>query len=208
MKIVAISDSHSLHEKLKIPKADMLIVAGDFTLMGTQKEVEFFNHWLKMLPVKYKIVIAGNHDFLFEENQPTAQDTLTNAIYLQDSSVTIKGINIYGSPWQPRYHDWAFNLDRGQQLREKWEMIPVWTDILVTHSPPRGILDSDKGGEPQGCDDLRDMVINKIKPKFHIFGHIHPSYGKVKTEHTTFINASIENITLKKGLNKPIIFYI
>ena len=117
---------------------------------------------------------------------------MSNCFYLQDSGCEIEGLKFWGSPWQPVYGGWAFNLPRGEELREKWEMIPLTTDILVTHCPPKGIGDFIKPGRHEGCEDLLNAVL-RIKPKLHVFGHIHEDYGLHKHEHTTFVNASICN---------------
>ena len=142
-------------------------------------------------------MIAGNHDFLFQHDRERAQELLSNAIYLQDGMVEIKGVKIYGSPWQPRFLDWAFNLDRGTPLREKWDMIPPGVDILVTHGPPRGFLDNSKG-----CQDLRNRVF-EVKPKLHIFGHTHGGYGQLEGLGIKFVNASSMNDSYEL-VNKPI----
>jgi predicted phosphodiesterase len=114
--------------------------------------------------------------------------------YLQDSEVTIDGLRIWGSPWQPEFYDWAFNLPRGDALKEKWDLIPAGIDILVTHGPPRGKLDMtySYAGFPRdevGCWDLARAVA-RIKPKVHVFGHIHVGYGVVEENGTTFVNPS------------------
>jgi predicted phosphohydrolase len=117
LMIVAIADSHGLHRKLRIPDGDILIHAGDLTRSGNIGELDEFNEFLGGLPHRHKIVIAGNHDFCFENNMEESARRLTNAVYLQDAETVIKGIKFYGSPWQPWFYDWAFNLPRGEALR-------------------------------------------------------------------------------------------
>ena len=110
-----------------------MLHAGDATINGTIDEIKNFNRWFVGLPHKIKIFVAGNHDWLFERNNSHARQLLDDSIiYLQDSSIKIEDLRIYGSPWQPRFFDWAFNLNRGTQLEEKWKMIPLETDILIT----------------------------------------------------------------------------
>ncbi len=125
-------------------------------------EIEEFNQWFSSLPHKHKIFVAGNHDWLFETNNSYARSLLNkNIIYLQDSSIEIEGLKIYGSPWQPRFFDWAFNLMRGAELAEKWKMIPDDTDIFITHGPPNGILDAvprEYFVENTGCEELIKKV--------------------------------------------------
>jgi hypothetical protein len=134
------------------------------------------------------VVIAGNHDFAFERT-PEARTWISRATYLQDEEVTVAGLRIWGSPWQPRFFDWAFNLDRGEPLRQVWSQIPAGIDVLVTHGPPRGILDRTARGEPVGCDDLL-AAVGRVRPRLHVFGHIHEAYGKVARDGVTFVNAS------------------
>ncbi len=193
IKFVCIADTHNKHDEIDIPHGDVLLVAGDFTMMGRPREIRKFNLFLEGLPHEYKVVIAGNHDFLFEREPQEAQALLTNCIYLEDSSIEISNIKIYGTPWQPEFMDWAFNLPRGDIIKEKWDMIPEDTDILITHGPPYSICDKTIHGDPEGCVDLLNAV-RQVKPKYHIFGHIHEAYGIIKEEKTKYINASSVNV--------------
>jgi Icc-related predicted phosphoesterase len=208
MRCVVISDTHTLHWELVIPDGDVLIHAGDALSRGSLEELADFNDWLLTLPHKHKIVIAGNHDWCFErkEEADRAKTLLTAATYLQDSGVEIDGVYFYGSPWQPAFRHWAFNLERGKPLAEKWQKIPANTDVLITHGPPMGVLDKTTDGESVGCFDLR-AAVNRIKPRFHVFGHIHESYGKVEKDGTVFINACICTERYRP-VNRPIVFDI
>jgi Icc-related predicted phosphoesterase len=190
-RIICISDTHNRQESFDVPEGDLLIHAGDLTARGTEAEVKAAVEWLESLPHRDKIVIAGNHDFYFERENARARALVTEAVYLQDSEVTVQGLRIWGSPWQPWFRDWAFNLPRGQKLQEKWERIPEGIDILVTHAPPMGTLDRTLTGEAVGCEKLRDRLAAMAKPpRLHVFGHIHEGRGILKTERTTFVNAS------------------
>jgi hypothetical protein len=111
-------------------------------------------------------------------------------VYLQDEAVEIEGLRIWGSPWQPEFLDWAFNLPRGAALREKWDRIPSGTDVLITHGPPQGVLDRVDEGRREGCADLLNAVA-RVRPRLHLFGHIHEGYGCLERDGTTFVNASI-----------------
>ncbi|MFX1294854.1 MAG: metallophosphatase domain-containing protein [Promethearchaeota archaeon] len=206
LKFVCLADTHMRHNDIEVPDGDILLCAGDFTSYGSKKDVKAFNVFLNTLPHKYKVVIAGNHDFLFEKQPVLAQSLLTNCIYLQDSSVEIEEFLIYGTPWQPWFYDWAFNLPRGKLLKEKWNLIPEDTDILITHGPPYGHGDKVIRNGPQGCIDLLD-AIRRIIPKYHIFGHIHEGYGITTEGSTTCINASNVDINYKP-VNKVITFSI
>lgn len=206
MKVVCISDTHGKHRHVEVPEGDLLIHAGDISRRGYPKEIRKFNDWLGTLPHPHKVMIAGNHDFLFENDPKQAEAMITNAIYLNDSGVTIEGIRIWGSPISPEFHDWAFNRERGEAIRQHWEMIPTDTDILITHGPPKGILDRTFLGKRVGCEELTD-VVTKIKPRYHIFGHIHEAYGVKEINETTYINVSILNL-LYRVAHKPITFDI
>ncbi len=197
MRIVCISDTHNANEQIEVPDGDVLIHAGDATITGTTEEIRRFNRWFAAQPHKNKIFVAGNHDWLFAREESAARRLLADdIIYLQDDIVEIEGRKIYGSPWQPRFYDWAFNLMRGPELAEKWAMIPDDVDILVTHGPPNGILDEVPlkfGIENAGCEELRTRVdeIGKLgRLKLHVFGHIHCGYGELQHAGVRFVNAS------------------
>ena len=204
IKIVAIADTHGKHWALDVPNGDILLHAGDITAKGSMEDVKDFNTFIGFLPHPVKIVIAGNHDFCFERDRAGSAAALTNSIYLQDQSVAIEGIHIYGSPWQPWFHDWAFNLHRGPEIRKKWELIPEGTDVLITHGPPFGHGDRTFRGELVGCRDLLEAV-ERIKPRFHIFGHIHEGVGVTSNEHTTFLNVSSCDQYFNL-VNEPVVF--
>jgi len=187
MRIVCLSDTHNEEMTEPIPAGDILIHAGDATMLGTVKEVAKFAQWFNNLPHRYKVFVPGNHDFLYERDRSIA-DTFVKS--LQDELTEIEGLKIYGSPWQPEFFNWAFNLPRGAPLRRIWAKIPEEINILITHGPPAGILDMNFSGENTGCQDLLARA-EEIKPKIHIFGHIHEAYGQKIIGRTTFINASI-----------------
>jgi Icc-related predicted phosphoesterase len=208
MKFLAISDTHGKHFPLELPKADCIIHAGDISNTGTLQQVIDFIDWFQYLDYKYKIFIAGNHDFIFEKLTAEHLENLIpeNVIYLNDSGVTIEGINIWGSPVSPWFYDWAFNRQRGADIKKHWDLIPANTDILITHGPVFGILDRTTGGQNVGCDDLA-MAIKNVKPKVHICGHIHEAFGEIERDGVHYINASIldERYSIK---TKGIIFEI
>lgn len=197
MRVVCLSDTHNCNDQIAVPDGDILIHSGDATITGTVDEIRRFNEWFSGLPHKQKIFVAGNHDWLFERDNDLARRLLDpTIIYLQDSLATIEGLKIYGSPWQPRFFDWAFNLSRGKELAEKWKLIPDDIDVLITHGPPSGILDavpSKWGTENAGCEELRKRV-KKIaafgRLKLHIFGHIHCGFGTHDEFRVRFVNAS------------------
>lgn len=193
MKICTFSDSHTMHQQVAIPEGDILIFAGDMNNCRNMQDVAAFNSFLGTLPHKHKIVVGGNHDHQLAADSSTAKKLLSNAIYLQDEMVVIQGISIYGSPWQPQFNDYAcdaFALPRGNALDGKWRLIPANLDILVTHSPPAGIMDQD-GPVSHGCTDLHQTICEK-QPRLHIFGHIHSQHGSRNNCRTTFINCNVQ----------------
>jgi predicted phosphohydrolase len=174
-----------------VPDGDILIHAGDLTSHGDLEDVESFDRWLGSLPHRHKVVICGNHDFCFQNRADRARARITNAVYLEDSGCEIEGLSFYGSPWQPWFGGWAFNLPRGEALAEKWAMIPVGVDVLITHGPPEGILDRTNRGDLAGCRDLLKRVW-EVKPRLHVFGHIHEAVGRLDIEETIYVNASTQ----------------
>lgn len=209
MKFLCLSDTHGKHRLLKnLPEADIIIHAGDLSKDGSERSCMDFMNWFRELPYAHKIFIAGNHDFFFEDASPQYLRKVVpeNLVYLNDSGVTINGINIWGSPITPAFYDWAFNRERGKVINKHWKLIPANTDILVTHGPPMGILDQVGLNDHAGCADLLRHV-KRIKPKFHIFGHIHGSHGRYSTPVTQFINPSIvdDNYDVK---NFPLEFHL
>ncbi|XP_045585223.1 metallophosphoesterase MPPED2 [Procambarus clarkii] len=213
VRFVCMSDTHNGTKKLPhpVPDGDVLLHAGDFTQRGTIAEARQFNDWLGTLPHPHKVVISGNHEVLLDQvacYTHKAADPLTvlrNATYLQDSSVTIYGIKIYGAPWTPEYHVMAFNLPRGKSLQHKWQIIPTDTDILMTHEPPLGHGDLTWREQRVGCVDLLAAVQTRIKPAYHVFGHIHEGYGMTTDGTTVFVNASTCDVTYEP-VNPPVVF--
>lgn len=190
MRIVAISDTHGVRPPL--PDGDVLVHCGDWSHWeGTMRELIAFSRWFGSQPHTFKILISGNHDFVFF-NEVTSSRSMVETqgiIYLEDQATTIDGVKFWGSPWQPEYKGWAFGLDE-EKIKKKWARIPSDTDVLLTHSPPAGILDTDSRGKRQGCPHLLNKVL-EVRPKIHVFGHMHEGYGTETSGNTSFINASI-----------------
>lgn len=203
MRIVCVSDTHGQGLDLAVPDGDVLVHAGDLTGMGHLAQLAKEAAWLRTLPHRTKVVIAGNHDFGFQHEPREAVALFDGMIYLEDTGATVDGVRFYGSPWQPRFFDWAFNLDRGPAIRARWDLIPAGTDVLVTHGPPAGVLDRTERGEEVGCADLLAAVA-RVRPRVHVFGHIHEGYGTVERDGTTFVNASSCDKRYRP-LNAPIV---
>lgn len=188
MRIVAISDTHGMHDRLALPDGDVLVHAGDFSAYGRADEIAGFDGWAAGQPFRRVVVIAGNHDRCLER-MPITRRLFRHCTYLCDEAVEIEGVRFYGSPWQPEFMDWAFNLPRGEPLRRKWARIPRGTEVLVTHGPPAGIGDRTLFGKSAGCADLRD-AIERVQPALHLFGHIHEGSGTWPLGAATCINAT------------------
>jgi Icc-related predicted phosphoesterase len=193
MKICCVSDTHERHDHFEIPPSDLLVHAGDMTMMGNLEALKDFHGWCVRLLnagiVKKVIAIAGNHDFLFEREPELARSIFQSISYLEDSGEEWEGIRFHGTPWQPWFHDWAFNLRTEDELRRKFAMIPEKTDVLISHGPPRGILDRTIEGLSVGSTSLLDRIL-QVKPKLVIFGHIHEGYGMLEQDGIRFVNAS------------------
>lgn len=207
MKIWHISDTHTYHDLLQIPDGiDMVIHSGDCSNprdpYTNEPEVREFIHWFKSLPIKHKIYVAGNHDTSIEKRLVTKKDFEDyNIHYLEDDLITIEGVSIYGNPYTPQFGQWAFMKDRVKLDRYWTKAIPAHVDILVTHGPPKGILDKsyDRDGYMECCGDR--SLLNKIKeiqPQYCLFGHIHncndivnAGIQKMSTFDTYFSNGSV-----------------
>lgn len=218
-KITAIADTHNKHKHLDglLPGGDLLLHAGDMTGRGGKFELEDFFKWYdKIYNYDHKIFIAGNHDFGLQDYADEMKGILTGyktIDYLKDELVCLGDdgvdyedmIKIWGAPWQPEFYNWAFNLPRGEALKEKWDMIPANTDILITHGPPFGKLDYvNYDAINVGCEELMKKV-EEIKPKIHIFGHIHQGYGYFFDGNTHYINAAVLDGRYNFK-NKPVTF--
>ena len=196
-KLVLCSDTHEMHSHLTWPEGDILVHAGDFTMIGRPEQIEGFGNWLRDSPFNAVIIIAGNHDILFQKEPEKARKLLSKhdkIHYLEDSGCRIDGVSFYGSPWQPEFsYGWAFTLAAEEELRNKWHSIPSNVQVLITHGPPAGILDFTIDGRHAGSTSLLAEINQRIKPQLHLFGHIHEGYGICEVEETKFVNASICN---------------
>jgi Icc-related predicted phosphoesterase len=203
MKITFISDTHTKHKQLNglLPGGDMIIHAGDMSSMGYKHEIQQFLKWYNNLDnYTHKVFIAGNHDWGFQTEPKMCKELLDfydKVTYIQDNTKLIGDehqtpVKVYGSPWQPEFYNWAFNLPRmGQELEQKWNDIPLDTDILITHGPAWGHLDTVKSlGVPLGCELLSERI-KVVKPKIHVCGHIHTGYGYKFDGDTHYFNAAV-----------------
>lgn len=205
MKLVIISDTHQLHDQVKLPEGDVLIHCGDFTNKGTDGALKSFLTWFSSQPHEYKIFIAGNHELGLDKGyhrehklniikEFTSQNP--KMFYLENSDVIINDVKFYGSPITPWFYDWAWNVRRGAPIAAAWDLIPEDTNVLITHGPPYGILDTvlESFGRDshQGCLDLRNKIRKLPALKLHAFGHLHLQGGNQITEEgVVFVNAAI-----------------
>lgn len=211
-----ISDTHGNHNKLIPPEVDMVIFSGDGSNyqepISNSIELEKFIFWFSKLPIKYKIFVCGNHDTSIERGTIRKEIFESHGIiYLENSSFILDGkefdsrdYKFYGSPITPSFNTgWSWNVKR-HKINKVWDMIPDDTDVLITHGPPKGVLDlayrQDGKLEQAGCANLMKQVRNRIKPNLHLFGHIHNSYSseifnsgirKINSCDTLFSNGSV-----------------
>ncbi|CAD6187059.1 unnamed protein product [Caenorhabditis auriculariae] len=220
LKVVCISDTHEqLQNVTNIPDGDVLIHAGDFTNNGDREQLLIFNSLMGAFPHRHKLVVAGNHELGFDANERKEErlekdvgkgtengfELLTNVTYLQDREVEIDGVKFFGSSYHP-LRGFPFYRTRAEELGECWKKIPTETDVLITHTPPLGYLDQ-FGNERWGCRDLLREVEERVKPCFHVFGHVHERYGAMSNGKTMFINAAqcLRNNVIQ---TRPLVFYI
>ena len=190
-RLVAIADTHNHHRDLIVPDGDIFIFAGDMSNFNRSRQHYIdFNNWVGGLPHSYKLICPGNHDERFEQHPEEIPELTTNYTYMNEKEIIINGIKFYGCAYQPEFYGWGFNLPRGPKLAEKWAKVPDDTDVLISHGPPYQILDY-AGGINLGCEDLLKRVF-EVKPKLHIFGHIHECRGRyVNYGLTTFFNVGM-----------------
>ncbi len=196
MRIVFISDTHGHFPKL--PEGDLLVHAGDATMMGTKEQVDEFYEWLRSLTgFKYIIFTPGNHDFLLQGESIIRRYTFIN------DGVVINGVKFWASPYSTLFGSWAF-MKSDEDLAEVWKQIPDDIDVLITHGPPRlGVMDKTVGGVTPGSSSLLDRV-REVKPKIHVFGHIHEAAGEHYDRGTRFINVSVCN-EFYRLVNEPVV---
>lgn len=196
LRLVALADTHLRHDRLVVPDGDVLVHAGDALQHGSLDELERAIAYLRTLPHPTKVLVAGNHEVCLERRGPEARARLADAgiHYLEDDTLTIDGITFYGSPWQPKFHFWAFGAARGPELAAKWRKIPEDVDVLVTHGPPYGFGDRIVWRDAVrnvGCADLAARV-REVAPPLHLFGHIHQDPGVWESDGTVYANVTTD----------------
>jgi len=197
--IACLSDTHLKHAAVTVPRADILVHAGDCTKRGTRAELEGFLRWYGAQPAAARLLVAGNHDAVCEERPDLARELAAKAgvTYLCDEELVVEGLRVWGSPVTPKFRDMAFNVERGPAIRAVWEAIPTGLDLLVTHGPPRGLGDRIFLGTHVGCADLLERV-KVAAPRVHVFGHIHEAHGDYTLDGcaTRFYNVANARLTI------------
>jgi len=203
MRLVLLSDTHGRHKKLTLPDGDVLIHCGDVSHRGNLAETEAFGRWFAAQPHTFKVLVPGNHDAATEN--PTARNLLRSLgiTVLVDGGATIGGKRFHGSPWTPRFGDWAWMRDDAE-LGSYFAEIPQGLDVLVTHGPPRGILDRNSAQEACGSAALLDAATIK-KPRLHVFGHIHEGRGMCQRGDTDFLNVANLSFDYTR-LHDPVVY--
>lgn len=203
MELTIISDTHGKHDSLtgSLTGGDILIHCGDVSGRGYEHEIVMFLKWFSEMSYHKKIFIGGNHDFYLQNNERLVREMIGNhnkrrgstgeIIFLQDDEYILNGVKFYGTPWQPWFYDWAYNLPRGgEKLKMAYDIIPDDVDVLITHCPPMGILDITGRGDHAGSELLYKRL-KDLNPAIHCFGHIHEGCGQVNLDGTQYVNASV-----------------
>lgn len=196
MIIKVISDTHLMHKELDEELSsggDIIIHCGDALNNGSSLDAYKFLEWFKDVPFKHKIYTPGNHDIFFEENAEEGRVLCESRgiTLLKDRLIDIEDIKIYGCPWTPIFYDWAFMGDDVMR-KEYWEKVTEPCDIIVSHGPPKGILDLTRH-QHVGCQYLTEACY-RLKPKYVLFGHIHTCGGMSHDENgTTYYNCANAN---------------
>lgn len=207
MKIVCISDTHTMHDEITIPECDMLIHAGDFTYMGRWiDEVLPFLEWFAVQPAKHKILINGNHEVMISKAPGILRDKCKElGIEYLCNEHTIKAERmIFGSPYSVKFGDWSYGLE-DSDLQDIWSMINPLTEIVVVHGPPYGILDETRMGDNIGSETLINHIEKLPNLKLVVFGHCHEAKGILVKDGITYINAAIADFPRYEKLSEPIV---
>lgn len=199
-RIVALSDMHGQLvdvDQINQLNPDIVIVAGDsapFSNHSNDFQMHWFenvfNPWLNGINTTV-VGIGGNHDFALESNPDWAREAI-NWHYLDRYGVTIASLKLWGSAYVPNLPEWAFHASE-HKLWDIYQAIPDDIDILITHGPAEGILDTTSYTHV-GSAALAEWFKTREKlPKIHISGHIHEAYGKTEVYGTKFYNVSVLN---------------
>lgn len=194
MRVVALSDTHGFERGMPpLPDGDILLHCGDWSRdFGHWLDTARFARWVSQQPHRHKIVCPGNHDYAVWE-QPVRAVRLfaeSGAFMMGKNPLEIEGVTFDGGPWMPLTgYDppWGFEMGE-EELEAAWSRVKK-ADVLVSHTPPQGILDVHAQRGPVGCPVLRSHAF-RIKPKVHFFGHMHECRGSVQEGGIDFVNVA------------------
>lgn len=195
MKIVATSDTHFPITKevadALLPAGDVLVIAGDLMYAGMPHEWYPLVDALAALDYKHKLFVPGNHDLFFQMFAgPCMQDMRKAGVHCltpTKPTVEIDGVRFAGCPFVTNLPNWAYNSDEDSI----WGYLDSLrrTDVLICHSPPAGVLDSDGKGR-YGVGAIRKYM-SHYEPGAVVCGHVHEAYGMRKVGRTMVYNASM-----------------
>ncbi len=220
MKCWLISDTHGCHAELRIPTdVDVVIHCGDESkareAWKNEVEARDFFEWFSALEIPHRIFIPGNHSIAIEQGLVRPED-YPAIRFLIHERVSVQGLRVFGTPYTPRYHDWAFMRDP-EELDELWQSIPDDIDVLISHGPPNGILDRTLDFQTHrpvhvGSQSLTRHVMHRIQPKLHAFGHIHDeldidNFGSIQHSETLFVNCSCVDQSLQIENHGVVVLY-
>jgi Icc-related predicted phosphoesterase len=227
MNLIVLSDTHGKHTSLNkylydpdyIQNVDVIIHSGDASNSKSKANNEYEMHdfleWYSDLEITTKLFIPGNHDVSIEAMM-IKQSDYPDVHFLIHDDITINNVRFFGSPYTPTFGDnWAYNKAR-HKLADFWDEIPDNTDILITHGPPKGILDmthiSGNAFESVGDKSLLNRAFALNNLQYHIFGHIHDEKNIINSgyriiDNKMFINASIVDLSYNV-INQPIKIFI
>lgn len=207
MRCWFISDTHNRHAELRVPEnVDIVFHCGDESNSGkawlNELQARTFFTWYRALPIATKIFVPGNHSTAIAQGLLRPTD-FADIHFLIHDQMNTAGLNVFGTPYTPEFFNWSYMKPR-EALDAVWQTIPDEVDILITHGPPKGILDVTKDMDTRkpihvGSQSLTRHVTQRIKPLVHAFGHIHDelgirNFGLVEQDGITFLNAACCNL--------------
>jgi predicted phosphohydrolase len=202
VRLVAVADTHNKHAELAVPDGDLFVHAGDLTLHGSLEELMDALAWIGRLPHEHKVVVAGNHDRAFQRDPVAARALLPPGVtYLEGTGAKVAGLRVWGGPWTPRYRRtlWAFELSL-EERGARWATIPAETELLVTHIPAAGILDTSDRHQRAGCAALVARLPQLARLRAHVAGHLHEGRGHVLRHGVHHLNVA----AMERGYRGPL----
>ena len=182
--VLPLSDTHGHERELELPPCDVVVHTGDVAPgVGKLQDFTLFLRWFQSLDVEHKVFVPGNHDFACQEQEALCRQLCRDAgvHFLVHEPLTLtvgtRRLEIFGSPWQPWFHDWAWNIRSEERRAQLWAQVPESTQLLLTHAPAYGLLDQTEEGSAVGDAALAARLLQLPSLEAHVFGHIHESSG-------------------------------